>query len=126
MKKQFLLISALILFSFACGIQAQDEQNAQGAQQDFTIHNQTGVSIDQLFIAPTDSEDWGEDVLGVDVLENGQSCEIQFHPAEETCKWDIWIKDAEGNELEWNELNLCDISEITLYWQDGKAWAETK
>lgn len=120
MKKQLLLAVAFIFFYCAAGINAQD------AKQNFTLNNQTGVSIDQLFIAPTDAEDWGEDVLGVDVLPDGESCEIQFHPSENSCKWDIWIRDSDGDTVEWNDLNLCEISEVTLYWKDGKAWAETK
>jgi hypothetical protein len=99
---------------------------AAEGQQDFTLHNKTGVVIDKLFVSPSDKDDWQEDVLGQDTLADGQSVEIKFHPKEKAAKWDIKVVDSEDNSIEWHDLNLMEISEVTLHFENGKGTAEVK
>ncbi|HEY0547562.1 MAG TPA: hypothetical protein VGC91_19435 [Pyrinomonadaceae bacterium] len=96
------------------------------AAQDFTLHNKTGVVIDKLFVSPSDKEEWGEDILGQDTLGDGQSVEIKFHPKEKAPKWDLKVQDSSGNSIEWHDLNLTEISEVTLHYDNGKGTAEVK
>ena len=118
MKKQIMImLVALVLvtgFSFA---------GLQDANQDFTLVNETGVTIDSLYISKVSSNHWEEDVLGVDTLPDGEEVEISFDSEENACKWDIMIKDEDGNEYFWRNINLCKIEKLTLHYEDGKAWA---
>ena len=98
---------------------------AQG-KQDFTLHNNTGVEIHKLFISPHDVNDWEEDILGKDTMADGESLEIKFSRKEAAKLWDLKIVDKEGTSIEWENLDLLDISEITLHYKDGKATAEVK
>jgi len=93
------------------------------ADQDFTLVNATGVTIDEVYVSPATARDWQEDILGVDVLEDGEEAEISFSREEEECAWDILIKDSEGTEIYWEDIDLCENSRITLHFEDGKAWA---
>lgn len=95
-------------------------------RQDFTLVNKTGVEIHELYVSPHSAETWEEDVLGADTLPSGQSVEIKFARKEKSKLWDLKIVDGEGNSIEWESLNLLEISEVTLFYKDGKAWAETK
>jgi hypothetical protein len=95
-------------------------------KQDFVLVNKTGLNIDELYVSPTKSDDWEEDVLGRDVLADGESCEVVFNREETSCRWDLKIVDEDGDEVEWENLNLCEIDKITLYWKNGKAWAEVE
>jgi len=95
-------------------------------KQDFTVINKTGVEIHELYVSPHSAADWQEDVLGADTLPSGQSVEIKFSPREKAKLWDLKIVDGEGNSIEWTRLNLLEISEVTLFYKNGKAWAETK
>jgi hypothetical protein len=97
-----------------------------GAAQDFMLHNKTGVVIDKLFVSPSDKDDWQEDILGQDQLADGQSLEIKFHPKETAAKWDLKVVDTQGTSIEWHDLNLTEISEVTLHYADGKGTAEVK
>lgn len=97
-----------------------------GAAQDFMLHNKTGVVIDKLFVSPSDKDDWQEDILGQDTLADGQSVEIKFHPKETAAKWDLKVEDSKGNSIEWHDLNLTEISEVTLHYENGKGTAEVK
>jgi len=115
--------TALCLLAVA-GLALLSAPAAVAGEQDFILHNKTGVSIDKLFIAPHSSDDWQEDILGQDTLATGESLKIRFGRKEKAAHWDIRIEDKEGHSIEWESLNLLEISSVTLYLKDGKAWAE--
>ncbi|HEY6188098.1 MAG TPA: hypothetical protein VIW80_10490 [Pyrinomonadaceae bacterium] len=98
---------------------------AQG-KQDFTLVNQTGVSINELYVSPHTTNDWEEDILGQDTLANGDSVDITFSRTERAAKWDLKVVDKEGNSIEWENLNLLEISKLTLHYKNGKAWADVE
>lgn len=98
---------------------------AQG-KQDFTLHNETGVEIHKLFISPHSADEWEEDILGKDTLPDGESLEIHFSRKETAKLWDLKVVDKEGNSIEWENLNLLEISEVSLHYKDGKATAVVK
>ncbi len=54
---------------------------AAEARQNFTLVNKTGYDIEKVFVSPSKSDDWEEDVLGKDTLDDGDSWEIKFHRA---------------------------------------------
>jgi hypothetical protein len=112
-------ISVLALFLTATAF-------ALPGKQDFVLHNATGVEIHELYVSPTSTEDWEEDVLGVDTLPDGESVKITFEDREKRSKWDLKVVDSKGNSIEWEALNLLEISEVTLHYKDGKAWADVK
>ena len=91
--------------------------------QDFVLVNKTGVEIYAVYIAPSESEDWEEDVLAVDTLPSGNSVKINFAPGADVEYWDIRVEDSDGNALEWYEFNLLEISRITLL-KNGEAQYE--
>ena len=96
---------------------------ALAGEQDFTIHNKTGVEIHKLQVSPHSGDDWGEDILGQDTLAAGESLKIKFSRKEKAARWDLRVEDEKGHALEWENLNLLEISEVSLHYKDGKAWA---
>jgi hypothetical protein len=98
---------------------------AQG-KQDFTLHNATGVEIHELYVSPHNSEEWEDDILGEDTLPNGESLVIHFSRKETAKLWDLKIVDGEGNSVEWENLNLLKISEITLHKNGSRVWADVQ
>jgi hypothetical protein len=99
---------------------------AQEGKQDFTLVNQTGVEIDKVYISPHDANEWQEDILGQDTLPTGQSVDIKFHRNEKAAQWDLRIEDSKGNAIEWENLNLLEISKVTLFYKDGKGTAQVE
>lgn len=88
---------------------------AQG-KQDFTLVNKTGYTIDQVYVAPTSSDDWDSDVLGRDTLGNGESVHITFDRAAKTCSWDLKVVYDDGEKAEWEKFDLCQISKINIHY----------
>src|SRR5690554_5868235 len=117
MKKNLLpvMLAALMVLVFACSATA-DGKN-------LTIINQTGVDIYQLYMSPSGSEDWEEDLLEGEVFENGTELVIEFEDIDGGL-WDLLIMDKAGNSLEWYQLDLGVISRLTLYFDGERAWAE--
>jgi hypothetical protein len=40
--------------------------------------------------------------------------------------WDLRVENREGNYLKWENLNLLEISKVTLYNKDGQATARAE
>lgn len=95
-------------------------------KQDFVLHNQTGVELHELYVSPHNSNDWEEDVLGRDTLPDGESVKIAFNDREKRDLWDVKIVDGKGASIEWEKLDLTRISEVTLHYKNGNAWADMK
>lgn len=92
---------------------------ALAGAQDFTLVNRTGLRIVELYISTSETDEWEEDVLGVDVLEDGASVNIHFSAKEQAKHWDLKIVDSDGDEVVWTNLNLLEISKVTLHYQKG-------
>ena len=99
---------------------------AHGGKQDFLLHNGTGVEIHELYVSPHSSNEWGDDILGRDTLPAGESVKITFDDQEKAVKWDLKVADGNKHSIEWEDLDLTKISELTLHYKDGKAWADVK
>jgi hypothetical protein len=101
---------------------------ARAGKQDFLLHNQTAVEIHSLYVSPHSADDWEEDILGKDTLPAGDSLKITFDDRDKHVHWDLKVMDKDGNSLEWYDLNLIEIDEVTLHWdaKAGKGWADIK
>lgn len=88
---------------------------AQG-KQDFTLVNRTGYQIDEVYVGPVSQRHWGEDVMGKDAIADGDSADITFNGGSKACKWDIKVVYNDGDESEFREVNLCNVSKVTLFW----------
>jgi hypothetical protein len=109
-------LSAIALVSlFASLAHAQGKQN-------FTLVNKTGQAINELYVSKASTDDWEEDILGRDTLANGDSVEITFSPKERAAKWDIKLIDDKGKEHKYFNLNLLEISEITVRSNGDGTW----
>jgi hypothetical protein len=97
--------------------------SATAGTQDFTLVNKTGVPINNLYISETGNDDWEEDVLGADVLDDGASIEIQFS-GKKACKWDLMVKDDEGGSVYWRKIDLCQVSKVILKCGKSECTAE--
>jgi len=87
---------------------------AYAAQQDFTVVNNTGQTVMTLNVSPSDSNQWGPDILGSEVLANGESAEVSFDRDEERCEWDIRVTYEDGDTGAWGGVDLCETTTITL------------
>ncbi len=89
---------------------------ALAGDQDFSLVNKTGYQIDEVYVGPVSSENWGHDIMGSGSLGNGETVAITFTAPSSVCQWDMKVKYNDGDTAEWHNLNLCNTSKISLFW----------
>lgn len=122
MKKIKRIALVVLLTVGIFSVVSTTEVSAQAAQ-DFTLVNKTGVEIYALYVTPHNANAWGEDILGADTLLANETLEISFSRKERAKLWDLRVEDEDGAFIEWESLNLLEISKVTLFYKNGKATA---
>ncbi|MFT4934139.1 MAG: hypothetical protein ACI9LT_000813 [Pseudoalteromonas distincta] len=119
MKTLFAGLTAMVVLAAA---------PAMAGDQDFTLSNGTGYTIEQVYVAPSRSDNWEEDVMGADVLGDGEEVDIVFDAAEGACSFDLKVIYDDGEEAVWSRLDLCSISSVAIFYNraTGRTWAETE
>ena len=84
------------------------------AQQNFALVNRSGGQIDEVYVSPSSSNDWGRDILGDGVLPAGNRRNVTFPQRTRACQFDLRVVFANGQKSEASNLNLCEISTITV------------
>lgn len=92
-------------------------QLAIAGSQDFTLVNKTGYEIGEVYVSPAKSADWEDDVLGQDVLPDGDRVDISFSRDTDACYWDMKVVyTIDSTSAEWERFNLCEVSKIKIYY----------
>jgi len=114
--------------AMAAGLSLLAPSVAQAARQNFSLDNETGYTISEVYVSPTSKNDWEEDVMGQDTLDTGSSVDITFPHHAGGCYWDLKVVYDDNTDAYWTNFNLCTISEITLNYnrRTGKTWAHWK
>ncbi len=119
-----LILVVMLVLGLSSLVKAEESMN------DFTLINKTGYVIDKVFVGPSKAEDWGEDVLGQEVLNDGEQVHIKFHPkASTTGKYDLKVTyKIDDSSVVWYEYDLTKIKSITIRYdkEKDKTSAETE
>lgn len=110
------LIKGLVTSFVFCAVSLflVSSASAQG-KQDFDLVNNTGITITEVYITPHSANDWGDNVFSDDQpLKNGDTTTILFSRKEKAKYWDLYVVDQADNHFQWDNLNLLEISEVTL------------
>ena len=93
---------------------------AEAASSVIMLKNNTGAEIYYIYMSSSDSNDWEEDILGTDTLEDGETLRINLSGAYR--EFDLRVEDAHGNHIEWFKLP-GNVTQITI---KGDGTAEYK
>lgn len=77
----------------------------------FTVINGTSSAIVEFYATDPGSEDWEEDILGVDVLAPGDEVEITIDDFREDCHYDFLAVFSDDTELVHEDVEVCDGEE---------------
>lgn len=93
--------------------------------QDFVIVNRTGADIYGLYISPSTSDSWEENMIEGSVLPDGNELEINFSGYDSSeAHWDIMVIDENDDSLTWEDINLLKYGRITLHFDGSRIWAD--
>jgi hypothetical protein len=110
-------MKTLLVAAFAALLAMAAPAGADDAKQDFKMVNKTGYELKALYVSPSKSDDWGDDILGQDVLGDGMTVNVHFSPKVRTCKWDLKVTytDDDSNAV-WTDIDLCTVEKITIHY----------
>ncbi len=84
------------------------------------------MQIDKVFVSPSKADTWGPDILGQDVLKDGDKVDIKFPHSATTCHYDLKITDEEKDSVTWEDINLCECDVLTLQYEGKHATMDCK
>jgi hypothetical protein len=109
--RKYVIVSVLCLVSLSAF-----------AQDRVRILNNTGYTVYYVYVSQTAASSWEEDVLGSDVLMNGNYVDVRLgYPLTVTDRYDIRLRDSDGDTYtKWNVLITPNaLVEFTLADLDG-------
>ncbi|MBO6521837.1 MAG: hypothetical protein JJ900_15725 [Rhodospirillales bacterium] len=92
---------ALLLVAAAVPVKAEDLQ--------FTLINSTRYVITQMQISPVSAGDWGENILGRDVLLQGETATVTIADGSTACAYDMLLTFNDGETIEERNYDFCDL-----------------
>jgi hypothetical protein len=108
MKKTFLLIISSLFLSHYLSAQVLE----------FDIINHTGVDLYGIYVGPSESDEWGDDILPNEIFSNDSQVTVEI-PDDfgDTCSFDILVSINEDEEstITFSNADLCKIISITLF-----------
>jgi hypothetical protein len=85
------------------------------SQGDFTVVNNTSIVLTHLFVGPSDSADWGDDILGQDVLNPSESANVTFSKFDSSyCLYDVKVLGSQGQTGQLLKVDLCTVTSVTF------------
>ena len=102
-------LAAAGLMAFATGAIANDAN--------FKLKNKTGYHIDEVYVSPHSSDNWGSDIMGSGALDDGGNVNIVFPHGGTACRFDIKVKyNIDSTTAQWTDVDLCKYETISLFW----------
>ena len=97
--------SALLLAGLAAPAFAQDVQ--------YQLINDSGLTLMEFYTAPADTGEFGDDILGANVLPAGETGTVGIANASEACDRDLRFVFEDGSESV-ERANVCDAASFTI------------
>jgi len=111
MKK--VILSGLVVLFVCISVSAQDLPS-------ITIVNNTGYTIWYVYVAPSNSDEWGEDILEPDeILSDGETFTYRLsQPLSKVKSYDIGLEDLDGDiYIKW-DVSIANNSRIVFTFDD--------
>jgi len=101
---------ALVALTLLAGVLPASAQNVE-----FTLINSTSQSLHYFYAAPSNTTDWGDDLLGeTGTLEAGQTGTVFIGDGSDQCLYDFSFETGEGGTLEAFGIDICALDSYTL------------
>ncbi|HTL88363.1 MAG TPA: hypothetical protein VL134_03120 [Leptolyngbya sp.] len=105
--RQVLTASSLVLPALVIGM-----QSAQAEDLQFTLYNHSSKMLTEFYVEPTASKTWGENILQ-EAIAPGESATVTIADGKTTCEYGIRGEFAEGQIIERDALDLCELGSYT-------------
>lgn len=108
--KKFLIASSLFIVFFLF-----TESSTQSQALYFFVTNNTGVTLNNIYVTPAETGNWGNDILPNDLFENSSSVRVDIPETYgATCMFDMKITDLAGNSIIFSGMDACRLHTLIL------------
>ena len=106
----FGLGAAAVATAFAFGLAGVAQ--AQTTDPSFRLNNRSNQTIMELYVSSARDSNWGQDLLGANVLAAGQTFIVRLPNGQ--CVNDIRIVAESGQATERRNVNTCELTDINF------------
>jgi hypothetical protein len=108
--KKLLFSAALFAALFLFGTSSTNSQALY-----FFVTNNTGLTLNNIYVTPNETNNWGNDILPNDLFEASTSVRVDI-PADygSTCLFDMKITDLAGNYITFTGMDACKLHTLIL------------
>jgi hypothetical protein len=83
--------------------------------RDFNVANNSSIVLTHVYVSPSDTADWGDDIMGRDVLNAGENVNVTFARFDgTTCLYDVQVIGQQGQSGVLYKIDLCSISNVSF------------
>ncbi len=86
---------------------------AQAANRHVDIKNDTGETLTEFYASVTKTDDWEEDILGDQVIEDGETFDINIDDGSGSCRYDFKAVFEGGDVMVRKNINVCEVATYT-------------
>ena len=79
----------------------------------FDLTNSSTADLQELYVSASDTDAWGEDILGQDVLAADEAANVTIPEGTDTCAFDLRFVMDNGNIIE-GSADLCTTNSFTI------------
>jgi hypothetical protein len=108
-----LVISALALAG-AAAAQPAPGPPAQGGNHALAVTNSGGAVVSAVYVAPSGSLDFSDDLLGKQVASVGKTVHVVVKDPGGTCVFDVQFLLADGTTVTRKAVNVCQAASYTF------------
>ena len=98
------------ILSFFAAVFLLAPYGASAADRVVEIINETGQTMTEFYASVTSTDSWEEDILGDDVLDDGESVDVNIDDGSGKCVYDFRAVFKSGAEAVKRGVNVCQIS----------------
>lgn len=109
-----LLISALALAGAAAAQPAPAPGPSPGGNHALAVTNSGGAVVSAVYVAPSGSLDFSDDLLGKQVASVGKTVHVVVKDPGGTCVFDVQFLLADGTTVTRKAVNVCQSDSYTF------------
>ncbi|NYT59589.1 hypothetical protein H0A65_11735 [Alcaligenaceae bacterium] len=103
-----------LVLTAVLGIAATVSSAAFAADRTVTVVNKTKTTMSAIYASSVGARTWEEDILGEDMLEPGESVDIDMDDGSGACRFDLKAEFSDGSNTIQQNLNVCKVGEFTF------------
>lgn len=108
---------AVIACVAALSLSACDDTStpvSSGSNKHVVIVNNSGKTVREFYGSNAGTSSWQEDILGTDMLEPGESVDINFEDGSGYCTFDFKAVFSDGSSAVESGFDVCAVSTVSI------------